>query len=70
MIETLQKSQATDQIPYLRHRGQEVTDSGDIIEYIAKLNNINVDSQLTNHERAVSRAFMRMLDEGFCWYVE
>ena len=66
-METTEKSNKTKQIPYLRHRGEEITDSWDIINYIANVNKIDLDPGLTNQERAVSRSFMRMLDEGFSW---
>ena len=59
---------ATHMFPYLTHDGKEVTDSNNIIEFVAKLKNVDVDAHLRMEERAASHALTRMLDESFYWF--
>ena len=60
--------EATHMFPYLTHDGEEVTDSNNIIEFVAKLKNVDVDAHLRMEERAASHALTRMLDESFYWF--
>ena len=68
-IETLELSRKTGQSPYLIHHRREIPDSSAIIEYLAGLRGIEIDEGLSSVQKAISRAFMRMLDEAFCWFV-
>lgn len=62
-------SNATRQIPYVNYKGKEITDSDLIIEYMEKEFSLDQSEGLQAKDLAISRAFIRMLDEATCWWV-
>lgn len=55
-------------LPYIEEEdGAPLADSGFIIEHLSRSRAIDLDASLDDHQRGVSVAFRRMLDEHFYW---
>jgi cell fate (sporulation/competence/biofilm development) regulator YlbF (YheA/YmcA/DUF963 family) len=67
VVETTKMSRATLQIPYIFHRGREITDSELIMEYLEKEMDLDATEGLSAVEQAVSRAFTAMVNENTMW---
>lgn len=57
----------TGKTPWLEWRGEELADSTLIVQRIIADTGTDPDESLTEHERAVSRAFQKMLEENTYW---
>ncbi|XP_075250259.1 failed axon connections homolog [Convolutriloba macropyga] len=62
----------TKKTPWMEYKGESIPDSFIIIERLMKDYNLDMDAHLTAEEKAISRAFQRMLSEGslfagFAW---
>lgn len=67
VVETRSVSRATQQVPYIFHKGKEITDSSLIIEYLEKEFEIDSSEGLTQEQQAISRAFNKMIDDSTLW---
>ncbi|KAK6187000.1 hypothetical protein SNE40_006254 [Patella caerulea] len=56
-------------IPWIEYNGEVVNDSNFIIQYFNKKLSIDVDRVLTDKERAISRAFLKLIEENLLWCV-
>jgi len=56
-------------LPYIEDKGEVIADTRFIIEYLENTYNHDLDSSLNSTEKAVSEAFMRMLEELFYWTI-
>ncbi|KAK6187002.1 hypothetical protein SNE40_006256 [Patella caerulea] len=56
-------------IPWIEYNGKVVNDSSFILQYFNKKLSIDVDRVLTDKERAISRAFQKMIEENLLWCV-
>jgi len=65
-IETL-KSSSKGKIPFIMYKGKEITDSAFIIEFVNKEFKVDLNSGLSETEKAVSLAFQRMCEENLYW---
>ncbi|XP_078601120.1 failed axon connections homolog [Branchiostoma floridae x Branchiostoma japonicum] len=54
-------------IPWITYRGQPMGDSGLIMEFLNEEFGVDLDSPLSEKERAISRAFIKMLEENTYW---
>ncbi|KAK6188635.1 hypothetical protein SNE40_004775 [Patella caerulea] len=56
---------------YLRfpYNGETVADSAFIIEYLNKKLALDLSMNLTQTERAIGRAFSKMMEDNTYWYV-
>ena len=54
-------------LPYIRDNDTTVADSSIAIDYLNKTYGINMDSHLSLADRAVARAFEKMLEEHLYW---
>ncbi|XP_050405464.1 failed axon connections homolog [Patella vulgata] len=54
-------------IPWIEYNGEVVNDSSFIIQYFNKKLDIDVDRDLTDKERAISRAFQKLIEENLFW---
>ena len=55
-------------IPWITYKGQPMGDSGLIMEFLNEEFGVDLDSPLSDKERAISRAFIKMLEENTYWY--
>ena len=53
--------------PYIMLNGEKMADSQLCIEFLNKKFNVDLDKTLSSEERAVSRAFRKMIEESFYW---
>lgn len=67
VVETMAMSRATRQIPYIFHKGKEITDSNLIIEYLEKEFGVDPSEGLNEQQLAISRAFTKMVDDSTFW---
>ena len=49
--------------------GEIISDSQLCIEFLNKKFNVDLDKSLTVEQKAISRAFRKMMEEGFYWCV-
>ncbi|KAK6186997.1 hypothetical protein SNE40_006251 [Patella caerulea] len=61
------KLSSKGKVPWIEYNEDVVNDSSFIIEYFNKKLNIDVDRVLTDKEKAISRAFQKMIEENFVW---
>ncbi|CAH1268407.1 FAXC [Branchiostoma lanceolatum] len=54
-------------IPWITYKGQSMGDSGLIMEFLNEEFGVDLDSPLSEKERAISRAFIKMLEESTYW---
>ncbi|KAI8495434.1 hypothetical protein Bbelb_268890 [Branchiostoma belcheri] len=54
-------------IPWITYKGQAMGDSGLIMEFLNKEFGVDLDASLSEKERAISRAFIKMLEENTYW---
>ena len=54
-------------LPYIDDDGTIVADSNDIIEYFEKKNGNVVDGDLNAEQKAITRAYIKMMDENLYW---
>ena len=54
-------------IPFITYNGEDVADTQFCIEYLNKKLGKDFNSHLSNTERAVARAFLKMTDENLYW---
>ena len=58
------------QIPLtIEFNGEEIADSQFIINFISKTYNCDMNSSLSENDKAIGRAFVKMLEENTYWYV-
>ncbi len=56
-------------LPYIEDKGEVIADTRFIIEYLENTCNHDLDSSLDSTEKAISDAFVRMLEELFYWTI-
>lgn len=54
-------------IPFIRYNNQLIGDSNLIIDYLKKTFSIDPDENLSQEEKAVSLAFLRLIEENLYW---
>jgi glutathione S-transferase len=54
-------------IPFIRYNNKRIGDSNLIIDYLNKTLNIDPDENLSPEEKAVSLAFLRLIEENLYW---
>ena len=54
-------------MPYIIYNGELVTDSDIIIQYLTDKLGLDPTEGLTDEQRAVTRAFQKMVDENTYW---
>lgn len=58
-------------IPWIEFNGTQVADSQFIIEFLSdKLDNKDLSGHLSDEQRAVERAFLKMTEESLFWYFD
>ena len=56
-------------LPYIEDDGKAIGDSSFIIEYLKEKHGDKLDADLNLEQKAVSRAFIKMLDENLYWCI-
>lgn len=56
-------------LPYIEDKGKVIADTRFIIEYLENTYNHDLNSSLNSSDKAVSEAFMSMLEELFYWTI-
>lgn len=56
-------------IPFIRYNNKLIGDSNLIIDYLNKTLNIDPDENLSQEEKAVSLAFLRLIEDNLYWVV-
>ncbi len=56
-------------LPVIHHNGNSICDSSDIIIYLSKEYNIDMDSHLSEKDKAIGFSLTKMLEEYFYWSV-
>lgn len=56
-------------LPYIEDKGQVIADTRFIIEHLENEYNYDLDTTLNSQEKAVSEAFISMLEEKFYWVI-
>ena len=59
---------AKGKLPYITLNGIDVSDSFFAIQYLAEHYGKDLDDHLTVIERAIGRAFLKLVDGSFGWY--
>ena len=54
-------------LPYIEDDGKAIADSNFIIEHLKEKHGDTMDAELNQEQKAVSRAFLKMLDENLYW---
>ena len=57
------------QSPFILLNGEEIPDSNFIIEHLCKYFNKDPYPGLTEVDKAIARAFLKMIEENTTWYV-
>ena len=57
------------QSPFILFNGEEIPDSNFIIEHLCKYFNKDPYPGLTEVDKAIARAFLKMIEENTTWYV-
>ena len=53
----------------MEYNGEAVADSQLCIEYLKKKRNLDMDSHLTDEQRGIARAFLKLAEENLYWLV-
>ena len=53
----------------MEYNGEAVADSQLCIEYLKKKRNLDMDSHLTDEQRGIARAFLKLTEENLYWLV-
>lgn len=64
---TSPRQSPSGKLPYIRDGARVVTDSHSIVEYLTDTYRLTLDAWLTPQQKAVARAFERMLSEHTYW---
>ena len=67
VVETVQMSKSTKQIPYIVYNGTEYADSNLIIEFLTKEKNLTDTEALDAEQKAIARGLCAMMDDTFSW---
>ena len=58
---------AKGKTPWMTYNGEDVADSQFCIEYLKDKLGISLDKHLSAEERAIARAFQKMVEENLYW---
>ncbi|XP_046551994.1 failed axon connections homolog isoform X4 [Haliotis rubra] len=61
------KRSSKGKIPWMQYEGEAVADSQFCVEYLNRKLNIDLNSHLTEEQRAVAHAFRKMAEENLFW---
>ncbi|VAX07534.1 hypothetical protein MNBD_ALPHA03-1472 [hydrothermal vent metagenome] len=56
-------------LPFIKDDGETIADSSFILEYLEKNHNNILDGHLNDEQKAISHAFVKMMDENLYWTV-
>jgi len=56
-------------LPFIKDEGEVIADSAFILKHLEKKNKAILDGPLSDEQKAISHAFVRMLDENLYWTV-
>lgn len=54
-------------LPYIEHDGNKIADTSNIIPYLARACDVEIDAGLNESQLAIAHAFQRMLEEHSYW---
>ncbi len=54
-------------LPYIEDNGKQIPDSSFILDYVRETYGDKVDVQLSDRDKAIAHAFIKMLDENLYW---
>ena len=54
--------------PWIEYNGQAMGDSGLIMEFLNREKGVDLNRTLSDADKAVSRAFTKMVEENTYWY--
>ena len=57
----------TGKMPFIETKGRKYSDSNLIIEFLEKENAFSLDSHLTQQQKAISLAFIRLCEDSLYW---
>ena len=55
------------QSPFIMFNEQEYPDSNFIIEYLSSYFSVSMEKHLSDTDKAISRAFLKMIEENMTW---
>ncbi|XP_070540917.1 failed axon connections homolog [Ptychodera flava] len=61
------KKSSKGKIPWIEYNSQAVADTTFIIEYLNKERDVDLSKELTDEQKAVGKAFQRMVEENLYW---
>eukprot|EP00058_Branchiostoma_floridae_P005308 XP_002590796.1 hypothetical protein BRAFLDRAFT_218761 [Branchiostoma floridae] len=57
-------------MPWIEYNGEAMGDSGLIMEFLNREKGVDLNQSLSSADKAVSRAFTKMVEENTCWCVK
>ena len=60
---------AKGKLPYITLNGVDVSDSQFSVEYLTKHFGKDLSDGLTNEQKSIGRAFLKMMENSFFWYI-
>ncbi|ESO95855.1 hypothetical protein LOTGIDRAFT_175070 [Lottia gigantea] len=61
------KASSKGKFPWIEYNGQEVADTSFIIQFLNEKHHIDLNSHLSDSDRAIARAFRKMAEENLYW---